>query len=128
MTTESEKIERKSEPYCQNLGELIYLSTSKRPKIAAVVSMIGKYQADLGPNHWKELKNVLRYVKGTCELGVIIHRLDKAVGLEAWSDADWACDLSKRHERYRYIVTYDSEPVLWSQKLQMATDRSTTEA
>ena len=92
------------------------------------VSMLGKFQDDPAPRHWKALKHVCRYVKGTADMGIIFPRRTDRVGLQAWSDADWARDESHRHSRSGYLISYDESPILWSSRLQTATALSTTEA
>lgn len=89
--------------------------------------MLEKYEAKSGFNHWKVLKHVVRYIKCTFEFGILITSLDETVGLEAWSDADWERDLSKRHSRSGYLVKYEPATLIWSSKLQTDTAMFTTE-
>jgi len=48
--------------YAFVVGSLMYAQTCKRPDISFVVGMLGRYQSDMGLDHWKTAKNVLRYL------------------------------------------------------------------
>ena len=52
-------------PYASVVGSLMYAQTCTRPYICFAVDMLGKYQSNLGLEHWKTTKKVLRYLQGT---------------------------------------------------------------
>ncbi|GAA0175174.1 transmembrane signal receptor [Lithospermum erythrorhizon] len=58
------KLERKEMeniPYPSVVGSLMYAQTCTRPDISFAVGMLGRYQSNLGMDHWKAAK-VLRYL------------------------------------------------------------------
>jgi len=57
----------------QIIGSLMYLSVT-RPDIAFVVCMLSKFMTDPKTSHMVAAKRVLRYVKGTTNLGVFYRR------------------------------------------------------
>lgn len=126
--SDKESSEMQSKPYRSLLGALLYLSTRTRPDLAVAVSLLGKYQAEPGLDHWRMLKHVLRYLAGTFNYGLFVPSGSGKVSLEAWCDADWARDKSNRRSRSGFMVTLNDGPILWTSRLQTATAQSTAEA
>lgn len=126
--TEEEKQMMKNKPYREVLGALIYLSTRTRPDISTAVSMLGRFQADPGPVHWKHLQHLVRYLIGTSSHGLLLKSQKGRPKFDVYSDADWAREEEKRRSRSGYVLLLNSSPVIWSSKLQTATAQSTAEA
>ena len=118
----------KTVPYRQLLRSLIFLSTRTHPDISTAVSMLGKFQANPSPVHWKHLKQVIRYLVGTVKHGITFPISDQSAKLSVWSDADWVRHCKNRRSRSGYIITVSGCPVNLSSKLQTATALSTSEA
>ena len=118
----------RNKPYRGVLGAFLYLSTRTRPEIATAVSLLIKFQADPGPTQWKYLLHVVRYLIHTTDFGLCIKSVNGRPKFEAYSDADWARDESKRRSRSGYLLLVNSAPVIRFSKLQPATAQSTSEA
>lgn len=54
-----------NQSYRKLLGSLMYIMLSVRPDICYLVGCMGRFQQNPGEAHWKSLKRVLRYLKGT---------------------------------------------------------------
>ena len=52
-------------PYSSAVGSLMYSMVCNRPNLAYAVSMVSRFMANLGKQHWEVLKWVLRYLKGS---------------------------------------------------------------
>ncbi|KAK9127709.1 hypothetical protein Syun_016506 [Stephania yunnanensis] len=52
-------------PYSSAVGCLMFAMVSTRPDIAQAVGAVSKYMANLGCDHWKVVKWILRYLRGT---------------------------------------------------------------
>lgn len=126
--TPQENQQMKDVPFRRVLGGLLYLSTRTRPDIATAVSMIAKYQSKPRPTHWKMVKNVVRYLMGTSNYGILLPNRNDKSNVQCWSDADWARDLSNRRSRTGLILTINGGPIVWTSKLQSSTALSTSEA
>ena len=63
--SELEKEQMNSIPYASVVGSLIYAQTCTIPDISFAVGILGRYQSNLGLDHWKAVKKVLRYLQGT---------------------------------------------------------------
>ena len=46
------------------------VSTGTRPDIAFAVSMVAKFSSKPTKQHWQGVKRILRYLKGTADLGL----------------------------------------------------------
>ena len=55
--------------YQKLIGCLTYVPTATRPDLASAVGILSKYLSRSSNEHWKDVKRVLRYIKGTrCSL------------------------------------------------------------
>ena len=69
----------KTVPYRKLLGSLIFLSTRTRPDISTAVSILGNFQENPSPVHWKHLKQVIRYLVGTVKHGLTFPISDESM-------------------------------------------------
>lgn len=117
--------------YREAVGSLIYLTTCTRPDLSFVVSRLSQYFAEPTEEQWVTVKHVLRYLKGTAEKGLCFRRNDsEKLGLQAYSDADWAADTSDRRSTTGYCVSLskNSSLVSWKTRKQPTVALSTCEA
>ena len=61
-------------PYASAVGSLMYAQTCTRLDISFVVGMLGRYQSNLGMDHWKATKKVMRYLRETKDYMLIVMR------------------------------------------------------
>jgi len=104
-------------PYSQLVGCLNWLARGTRPDIALAVSILGRFNNCYTLTHWKALKGVLRYLKGTADLGLTFSK-SKDFQLCAWSDSDWGTDAIDRKSQSGYIISLANAPVDWGSKKQ----------
>ncbi|CAL8999726.1 unnamed protein product [Prunus brigantina] len=88
------------------VGSLQYLLIT-RPDLAFAVNKLSQYMHTPTTDHWSFVKRLLRYLYGTINEGLQIHR-QSPLNLHAYSNADWA--------------------VSWSSNKQKSVARSSTEA
>ena len=113
--------------YQSAIGSLMYLAVSTRPDIAFAVNSLARFNSNPQKDHWTALKRVLRYLKGTINIGILYKQdgSDKCIG---YSDADWAGDTSDRKSTSGYIFMFSGGPISWSSKKQKCVALSTAEA
>ena len=126
--SEGERAEMRGLPYRGLVGSLLYCAVGTRPDIAVAVSKISHVMSNPGPTHYRRALHVLRYLKGTMELGIRYSKGEVNNVLTAYSDADHGgCpDTGKSHSGYVCFV--NRGPVSWMSKLQQPVAVSTTEA
>nr|CAN79191.1 hypothetical protein VITISV_000233 [Vitis vinifera] len=64
----------KNIPYASIVGSLMYAQVYTRLDIAFVVGMLGRYQSNLGIDHWKVAKKVMRPLRIYCENSAAIFK------------------------------------------------------
>ena len=60
--------------YLSAIGVLMYLADNTRPDIAFAVNLLTKYSSTPTRKHWKGVKDVLYYLRGTTNIGLFIHK------------------------------------------------------
>ena len=135
--------------YGETVGALLYLSTHTRPDLAYPVGVLSRFMAKPTDAHFQAMKKVLRYLKGTWDMGLMfkfrpeMHEkgvqayteadykelgISRGDALKLYSDADLAGDLDGRKSTSGMMLTMNGCPVLWGSKLQTVVATSTSEA
>ena len=109
------------------VGSLLYLSTKTRPDIAYAVSCVARFCAKPTKEHWTAVKRILRYLKGTSNLG-LIYKGDIAHEVAGYSDAEWAGDIGDRKSTSGYIFLLGGAAISWKSCKQTCVALSTAEA
>ncbi|GJR52307.1 retrovirus-related pol polyprotein from transposon TNT 1-94 [Tanacetum coccineum] len=101
-------VERMSKvPYANVVGSLIYLMVCTRPDIAYAVSIVSRYLANPSKNHYEVVKWILKYLKGTADVGLVYGRdQGKYVYVDDFMDADYAKDPDKGRSITGYMAEY----------------------
>lgn len=113
-------------PYREAVGSLLFLAMITRPDISFAVNLLSRFQERPLPAHWKAVKRVFRYLKGTAGLKLIYGQRDEK--LNGFCDADWAADSDERKSTTGYVFTMSGGAVSWRTKKQPTVVLSTTEA
>lgn len=115
--------------YQSAVGSLMYLSVSTRPYITYAVSNLARFSAKPTKDHWTAMKRVMRYLKGTINLGITYSNEDSnELELIGYLDADWGGDLNDRKSTSGYIFKVSGGSVSWRSKKQTCVALSTAEA
>jgi hypothetical protein len=56
--------------YSQIIGSLMYLASAMRPDISSAMCKLSQFVSNPGDDHWRALERVLRYLKGTINVGI----------------------------------------------------------
>jgi hypothetical protein len=116
-------------PYVSAVGALMYLAIATHPDIAFAVGILCCFMACPGPEHWKAVKHLFCYLRGT-----INYRLTYAPDafapkpFYAYSDADHSKNCNNGCSMSTYIVKIGFGAVSWMLHLQPIIALSTTEA
>ncbi|GKV31446.1 hypothetical protein SLEP1_g40131 [Rubroshorea leprosula] len=127
--TEEEKKFMAHVPYASAIGSLMYAMVCTRPDISHAVSVVSRYMANLGKEHWETMKWILRYLRGTIDVGLVYDRSANPNGnVVRFVDSDFASDLEKRRSTTRYVFTLSGCAISWKATLQSTIALSRTEA
>ncbi|KAJ3686570.1 hypothetical protein LUZ61_015734 [Rhynchospora tenuis] len=108
------------------IGSLLYL-TASRPDIMYAVCLCARYQANPKESHHKAVKRILRYVKGTQNLGLWYGKQTE-LDLVGYTDADFAGDRMDRKSTSGTCQFLGGSLVSWSSRKQTSVALSTAEA
>ncbi|PLW15082.1 hypothetical protein PCASD_21521 [Puccinia coronata f. sp. avenae] len=115
--------------YCSLVGALNYLSSTTRPDITFAVSSLSQYLNAPGLNHWEAGIQVLRYLKGTIDVGLRLSKpSSNEVTLCGYADADWASCPESRRSVSGNLILLDGNVISWKSKKQPTLSLSSTEA
>ena len=107
-------------------GALQWL-TFTRPDISYAVQQVCLHMHDPREPHLAALKRILRYVRGTLDLGLLLRPCAQS-DLVVYSDADWAGCPDTRRSTSGYAVFLGDNLISWSSKQQHTVSRSSAEA
>jgi len=111
----------------RSLASVLQYLTFTRPDIAYAVQQVCLHMHDPREPHLAALKRILRYIRGTLHLGLLL-RPSAQSDLLVYSDADWAGCPDTRKSTSGYAVFLGDNLISWSSKRQNAVSRSSAEA
>ena len=89
----------------------MYVMIRTRPNIAYAVVVVSKYMADPEREHWKAVKWLSRYLKGTSSVGLCFSKSN--VFLQGSCVANLGGDLDGRKSTTGYVFTLRGTAVSW---------------
>ena len=125
--TDSEKREMADKPYRPVLRSVMWGQLATHPDLSFAVSLLSRFQANPGIEHWKGLLHVIGYIKNTMDYGLTYSRDGDLTPL-AYVDADYGGCRDTRRSTSGYIFMMAGGPVTWSSKRQATVALSTVEA
>ncbi len=115
-----------STEYKSVLGRLQFLASHTRPDIAHAVNYCARYQAMPQRIHWKLTQRIIRYLKGTSELGLTMATCGS--GITGYADADHQQCKETRKSMTGYVVKFQGDTVAWKSTRQRSRGNSTTDS
>ena len=112
--------------YRQLVGSLIYL-TITRPDTSYAVHVVSQFTAAPRSLHYVVVLRILQYLKGTIFDGLHFSS-HSSLTLQAYSDANWACDSTDRRPTTGYCFLLGDSLISWRSKKQTVIARSSTKA
>jgi len=105
----------------------LYIANATRPDLSQAVNRMASYCNEPTSVHWRMVKRIMRYLKGTINLGIMYQR-DINPELIAYSDSDYAGDIDTRRSTSGYVSLKNGAPIAWKSKKQEIVAQSTAEA
>ena len=85
-SSKKEKKDIASTIYSSAVGSLMYAMVCTRPNIAHAVGVVNRFMVNPGKDHWKAMKWIFRYLRGSSKLCLIF--CDSKPVLEGYVDAN----------------------------------------
>lgn len=113
----------------QIVGSLWYLCNSI-PDLAFTVGLISRFLESPRNSHLLAAKRIIRYIKGTCNYGVLFpyKSSEFGVNLHGYTDSDWCGDKSDRKSTAGYVFLLGKAPISWCSKKESVVALSSCEA
>lgn len=113
-------------PYRQAIGSLLYLSNGTRPDITYAVNILSRKQSSFEEKDWRQVKRVLRYLKGTGTHGILFK--GERDDLRCYPDASLGLNDEKGQSTSGYAIYLFGDVVSWRTKKQNHVALSSAEA
>jgi hypothetical protein len=110
----------------RSLDEALKYLTFTRPNIAYTVQQVCLHMHDPREPHLTTVKHILRYLQGTLDLSLLLHRASTS-DLVVYIDVDWAGCPDTHRSTSGYAV-FLCNLVSWSSKHQNVVSHSSVEA
>ena len=94
------------------IGSLLYLMLGTQPDIAYAMIKLLQFSANLSKDHFEQAKYICQYLVGAKDYSMVFDGTPKE-GLIAFSDSDWATDLSNCRSITGYFFKLASSMVSW---------------
>ena len=78
-------------PHASAIGSIMYAMLCTRPDVCLAISLVGRYQSNLGVYHRTSVKNILKYLKRTKDM-FLVYGGDKELVVNGYVDASFDTD------------------------------------
>jgi transposase InsO family protein len=126
MTAEEQE-KMKNVPYAPAVGAIMYAMLGTRPDIAYAVSVVSQFMHDPRPVHWKAVKRVLRYLKGTQHYK-LTYGASESSHFHGYTDSNWGNDKGDRRSVCGYVFFLHGGAINWRARKQHSVALSSVEA
>ena len=113
--------------YLTAVGALTYLTTHTRPDIAFATSILARHSQAPTQRHLNGIKHLLRYLRGTSDLGLYYHKTDQPE-IQGFADSGFRTDVNAGKSQTGYIFLKCGDPISWKSTKQTVTATSTNHA
>ncbi len=127
-TKDNDQNENVSKPFTSLVGSLMFLAVCTRPDICFAVTKLARRMKNPREVDWMTAKKVLRYLKGTTDIGLRFHGNARSQDIYGYCDSDFAGDQGSRKSTTGWCFLLNGACVSWTSKLQSTIALLTAEA
>ncbi|GJR13639.1 retrotransposon protein, putative, ty1-copia subclass [Tanacetum coccineum] len=114
-STPAEKQRMQNIPYASAIGSIMYAVRCTRPDVAFAQNMTSRFQQNPGEEHWTAVKNILKYLRNTKDMFLIM------CSSQNGGDCDWKSTkqsiFATSSTDAEYIAAFDaSKEAVWIRK------------
>ena len=84
LKTQKERERMNCIPYASAVGSIMYVMLCTRPDVVYALAIASRFQGNLGEEHWKAMKNILKYLRRTKDIFLIYG--ESKLKLEGYTD------------------------------------------
>jgi hypothetical protein len=99
-------------PYLSAIGALMYLANNTKPDIVFAVNLLARHSASPTKRHWTGIKNVLRYLHGTTNLGLFYER-NQDPSLVGYTDVGYLLDPHNGRPQTGFVFLNGGTAISW---------------
>uniref|UniRef100_A0A803P4T0 Retrovirus-related Pol polyprotein from transposon TNT 1-94 n=1 Tax=Cannabis sativa TaxID=3483 RepID=A0A803P4T0_CANSA len=126
---EEDKMHMDTIPYASCVGSLMYCTVYTRPDLTYALSMVSRFIANPGKEHWSAGKWILRYLQGSMDVGLVYDNKSKnEVEVNGYVDFDYDGSINTRRSITEYAFTVLGGCISWKANLQKVVALSSIEA
>ena len=117
--------------YREIVGSLIYVMTGTRPDLCYIVTKLSQKMSEPTVTDLGTAKHVLRYLKGTQDLGLTFSKpLSPLTLLKGFCESDWGASIEDRRSvtGYNFQLSQHGPLISWKSRKQPTGALSTCEA
>nr|AAK91878.1 Putative copia-type pol polyprotein [Oryza sativa]AAP52115.1 retrotransposon protein, putative, Ty1-copia subclass [Oryza sativa Japonica Group] len=99
-------------PYLSAIGALMYLANCTRPNIAFAVNLLARYSATPTRRHWVGVKTILKYLRGTQDLGLWFPK-NQDPSMVGYVDAGYMSNPRNARSQTRFVFLCGNTAISW---------------
>ena len=112
-----------------HLASIAYWALLSRPDLSASVNKLCRYMSNPNESCHAALKQLVRYLKGTSDMGIKYHHNGDSLKLECFCDSSWGGDYDVMGKSTTgYVCYFGGGPISWGSSLQSIIAQSSTES
>jgi hypothetical protein len=112
LTSKQENEFEDETKYRNLMGSLIYLTTTK-PNISFAVRILSRFMQKPCEGHWCDAKRILRYLKGTQDIGLKYSKVEANFKLVRHTDSEFDGDKENGVPTLGYLTSLGSTTMSW---------------
>ena len=105
----------------------MYFAGHTRPDISFAVNLLARYSSSPTRRHWNGIKHILRYLRGTMDMGLFFSNVSKS-DLIGYTDAGYLSDPHNGRSQTGYLFTCGGTAISWRSVKQTITTTSSNHA
>ena len=98
--------------YLSVFGELMYLANYTRLDISFSINLLARYSSAPTKRHWNGIKHILRYLRGTTDMGLFYSNESKQK-LLGYANVGYLSDPHKAISQNGYVFNYNGTIISW---------------
>ena len=126
-STDEEIAEMSRVPYASAVGSIMYAMTCTRPDVSYALSLVSRYQGNPGKAHWIAVKNILKYLRRTKNMVLVLGGSDE-LKVSGYTDASFQTDRDSGRSQSGWVFLLNGGAVTWKSSKQETVADSTCES